>query len=89
MLEKYFKVIIYHDNEEVVTEEYDGSDAEELLDNVYSFFDGNHRYGEFCVGRTKYEASRAMMEFFDANIEKAQEAISLNYGLREKLENII
>lgn len=89
MLEKYFKVIIYHDNREVVVEEYAESDAEKLLDNVYSFFDGNHRYGEFCVGRTKYEASRAMMEFFDANIEKAQEAISLNYGLREKLENII
>ena len=87
MLEIYFRVIIYHDNGEVVIEDYTGSDAEDLLHHVCPFFDGNHRFGEFCVGRTIYEAISDMKDSLTVGIEKAQEELSRCYELREKLED--
>lgn len=89
MLEKYFKVIIYHDNREVVAEEYTESDAEKLLHRVYSFIDEHRRCGEFCVGRTEYEAIDDLIKSFTVSIEKAQEDISRCHELIEKLKNAI
>lgn len=68
-------------------EDYTGSDAEDLLHHVCPFFDGNHRFGEFCVGRTIYEAISDMKESLTVGIEKAQEELSRCYELREKLED--
>lgn len=71
----YYKATIYHNQHDVIVEEYTEPDAIGQLNRVYQFIDEQKRCGEYCVSDTPNNAIQGLIDYYDKNIKSSEKKI--------------